>query len=144
MTRDEYIEMKLAQAKESALKEWDKLCQTSQTTQEGTDFADWVLTEVDKYAKEASAKIKEKCRLDSVYNSRHIASMTYSFLLHLLRRNCRVGSQLRTINTEDIANGKKLVRDVLELAASEKWSRGEKSVQCNSIAVGGTENLWEG
>ncbi len=121
MFKDDFINERIEKARKAAEAEWDKMMQTRPTSEEGIKFAQWVRQEVDDYSRSAGEKLKKRFRYSSLYDTRGIYNVTYSFILHLVRRNCEVGSHMKTIAPKDIEKAKGLVRCVLDFASADAW-----------------------
>lgn len=125
MTREEFIEARMAEAKAKAAIEWERKNQKEyRVTEEGTNFALWVRDRVEQYAAKASVKMKNEGPPPRNYchrDARSISNAVNAFILHLLRRNCAIGMQARTIAPEDIYKGEAIVDFVIDLCTSERW-----------------------
>ncbi len=128
MTKDEFIEARTAAARAKAEIEWEKNQKTYSTTPKGVEFAKWVQKSIETYSQEAEKSLNDEKKGQGICAcncSKSISSAVHAFVLHLIRRNCRVGTQLKSIAVDDISKGKKIVDFVIDLCLSYRWKTGE-------------------
>ena len=123
LTREQFITAKLEKAKLAAENEWVKRFETKSATKEGVMFARWVKKQVEDYADRANKEMEERYRYYSMRDTSNIYSTLYAFILHILRRNCEMGNQMRSIETKDIAKAREIVESIIKTCEEEQWRK---------------------
>lgn len=124
LTREEFIAAKLEKAKLAAENEWVKRFETKSATQEGVMFARWVKKQVEDYADRANKEMEERYRCCCyMRDTSNIYSTLYAFILHILRRNCEMGNQMKSIETKDIAKAREIVESIIKTCEEEQWRK---------------------
>ena len=123
MVKEDFINAKMAKAREAAEAEWEKYYQSKHSTPEGVAFSLRMKEKVSRYAQQAKKDMDFRSRLASISGYQGIYNTVNMFILHLIRRNCDVGYQVKTLSAQDVGKAEEIVDFVLELCMSEKWRK---------------------
>lgn len=121
LTREQFITAKLEKAKLAAESEWVKRFETKSATKDGVAFARWVKKQVEDYADRANKEMEERYRYYSMRDTSNIYNTLYAFILHILRRNCNIGNQMKSIEIKDIAKARDIVESIIKTCEEEQW-----------------------
>ena len=123
LTKEEFLREKIEKATKAAESEWKRRFETKSATEEGAAFARWVQQKCSKYAEQANKDMESRYRLYACRDKRSIHNALYAFLLHVIRRNCDIGSMLKSIRGKDIAVAQEIVEHILNMCSTEPWRK---------------------